>query len=295
MRVVLIAALVVAVFLGAGVVVYRQVFGARDAETSWVVSSYSGSVQMRIGGGEWVDVDMKAPLTDGDRIRTGPDGEATLLHDDNQVTVRAATELAISQLNTDSSRFQLDIGQVFVEARGDAVSMRSQSGARVEASDAGLGMTVRADGWTQVKVKRGEADFSAEGETQRLAEGQESEAAAGKPPTTPRPIPQSILSNVRFPDADTFTVQLARVEGRADPGARVRVGDQVVDVGLDGAWAADVPLTEGINQIEVEATDALGTTQVERSQPLRVDTTAPGLSGASFGGRSAGSGGVGLP
>jgi hypothetical protein len=290
----LVAFALLLAFVACGAVAYRFVFAAKGPGSTWIVSSYSGQVQVRVGGGEWADVGMKTPLSDGDRIRTGPDGEATLLKDDSQVTVRSASEIAISQLNDEASRFQVAVGHVFVEARGEAVSLRSDSGARVDARDAGLAMTVRTDGWTQVKVKRGDAEFTAEGKTEKLQEGQESHAEVGKPPSTPVAIPESILQNVKFPDADTFTVQLARVEGTADPGARVKVGGQMVDVALDGTWSADVKLDEGINQIDVEATDALGTTQSVRSQPLRVDTTAPGLSGAAIGGKSV-SGGLGGP
>jgi hypothetical protein len=282
---VLIALALLAAFLAAGILLYRATFDAKAGGSSWVVSSYSGSVQVRVGAGEWADVDLKTPLGDGDRIRTGPDGEATLLRDSSQVTVRSSSELAMAQLNDEASRFQVAVGHVFVEARGDAVSLKSDSGARVDARDAGLGMTVRPDGWTQVKVKRGSAEFTSAGGTVKLAEGEHSEAEAGKTPSRPAAIPSSILENVRFPDADTFTVQLARVEGKADPGARVKVAGKPVEVALDGTWATDVQLAEGINEIEVEATDVLGTNQVERSQPLRVDTTAPGLSGAAIGGR----------
>lgn len=288
----LVLALLVA-FLAAGVAAYRVLFRGTAEARTWIVSSYSGAVQVRTGGGDWHDVDMKTPLTDGDRIRTGPDGEATLLRDANQVTVRASTELEMSQLNDDASKMQVAVGQVFVEARGQAVSLKSDAGARVDAKDAGLGMTVRPDGWTQVAVKRGVAEFTSEGETTQVKEGDESHAAPGKPPSAPVPIPQAILANVRFPDADTFRVQLARVEGKADPGARVKVAGRMVDVGPSGEWAADVELTEGVNQIEVEASDALGRTESQRSQPLRVDTTAPDLTGAAFGARGAAGGSAG--
>lgn len=293
MKKTLLIVLLLAAFLGGGIAVYRLLFDGSAEGDTWIVSSYSGSVQVRMGGGEWTDVGMKTPLSDGDRIRTGPDGEATLLRDTSQVTVRSASELAISQLNDETSRFQVAVGHVFVEARGDAVSLKSDSGARVDARDAGLAMTVRTDGWTQVKVKRGNADFTAEGQTEKLTEGQESHAEVGKPPSKAVAIPDSILQNVRFPDADTFTVQLARVEGLADPGARIKVAGRMVDVALDGTWQTDVPLEEGLNQIEVEASDATGLVQVERSPPLRVDTTPPGLSGAAFGSR--GVSGAGAP
>ncbi len=284
------------VTLAASAALYGVVFQREADSRTWIVSSYAGSVQVRVAGGDWRPVELKTALTDGDLIRTGPDGEATLLMESSQVTVRAASELTVAQLNADASRFRIAVGQVYVEARGDHVSLRTDTGTHVDTSEAGLGMTVRPDGWTQVKVRRGDASFTAEGQTQHLKEGEESHAAVGKPPSTPVPIPESILLNVQFPDQDTFNVQLARVEGRADPGARVRIKGQEIAVSEDGRWSAEVPLDEGVNQIEVEASDSLGVSQVARSQPLRVDTTAPGLSGAAFGSRRVGaSGGATIP
>lgn len=284
-RIALVVALVAGI-IAVGVAGYRVAFRESAQQRTWIVSSFSGGVQVRVQGGEWTDVTLKTPLTDGDRLRTGQDGEATLLRDDDQVTLRAASELEISQLNDDASRFQVAIGQVDVEARGTSLTLDSESGARLDATDARVGMTVRADGWTQVKVKRGTAAFSSAGQTEHLKEGELSKADAGKPPSKAAPIPESILLNVRFPDQETFNVQLARVEGKADPGARVKVDGRTVAVSEDGAWTAEVALAEGVNEIEVEATDAFGATQTERSGPLRVDTTAPGLSGAAFGARA---------
>jgi len=281
----LVVLALIAAFLAAGVVVYLRMFRPQDDRPTWIVASYSGTVQAQVSGGGWKDVELKMELRDADRIRTGGDGECTLLRDDSQVTVRSDTELMVSMLAAEASRFQMSAGQIYVEARGDGISIRTGAGARVDAKDAGLGMTVRDDGWTQVKVKRGSAEFASTDQVAKVNEGETSEAAAGAPPSKPVPIPGSILSNVRFPDADTFNSRVARVEGRADPGARVRVGGRSVDVGPDGAWATDIELQEGMNQIEVEATDSLGTDQVERSHPIRVDVTAPGLAGASFGNR----------
>ena len=282
----LIGAVLVVAFLAAGAVGYQLAFRQDADRPTWIISSYSGTVQVQLAGSGWKDVELKMTLGDSDRVRTGADGECTLLRDDSQVTVRSETELMVSMLASEASRFQMSAGQIYVEARGDGISIRTGAGARVDAKDAGLGMTVRDDGWTQVKVKRGSAEFASNDQVEKVNEGETSEAAAGAPPSRPVPIPGSILSNVRFPDADTFNSRVARVEGRADPGARVRVGGRSVDVGPDGAWATDIELEEGMNQIEVEATDSLGTDQVERSHPIRVDVTAPGLAGASFGNRA---------
>jgi hypothetical protein len=283
----LVVLALVAAFLATGVLVYLRVFRPQDDRPTWIVASYTGAVQAQVSGGAWKDVELKLELRDADRVRTGADGECTLLRDDSQVTVRSDTELMVSLLAAEASRFQMSAGQIAVEARGDGISIRTGAGARVDAKEASLGMTVRDDGWTQVKVKRGSADLSSNDQVEHVNEGKEAHAAAGAPPSKPVPIPVSILSNVRFPDADTFNSRLARVEGRADPGARVRVGGRSVDVGPDGAWATDIQLEEGMNQIEVEATDSLGTDQVERSHPIRVDVTAPGLAGATFGSRAA--------
>ena len=277
--------------LAVGALAYGWLFRADPAQRTWTVSTLTGDVEVSLAGGGWRAASIKLPLHDGDRIRTAADAEVTLLHDSSHVTVRAGTQLEVSQLNADSSRFQVAEGQVYVEARGNRVTMRTQAGATMDAEDAGVGMTVKTDGWTQVQVKRGAVDFTAMDHTERVEEGEESHASVGGPPSKPETIPSILLLNVRFPDADTFNSRVARIEGKADPGTRVRVGDASVDVGADGRFAADVTLDEGINQIEVAATDSIGNQRTETSQPIRVDTRPPGLDGATIGSHSVAAGG----
>ena len=288
MRTVVLTAAATAAALVGGAAIYRILFKAAPVERTWVVATYTGGVEVSTGAGGWSPAAMKGMLHDGDHVRTGADGEVTLVHDDSHVTVRSGTEVEVSQLLADQSRFHLAVGEVSVEARGDHVTMDSPGGSRVDAVDAGLGMTVLPDGWTQVEVKRGSADFTGMDQTERVGQGQKAHAAAGSPPSAPVAIPSVILSNVHFPDAETFRSRLARVEGKADPGARVTVGGQPVAVAADGTFTADVPLVEGVNQIEVAATDSVGNTGSERSGPIRVDTTAPSLVGATIGSRAVG-------
>lgn len=280
----------VAAFLAAGAVIYGLVFQPDPERRTWIVSTLTGSVEVSLGGGAWQAGVMRQAMTDGDRIRTAGDGEVTLTHQSSHVTVRAATQVEVSQLSADSSRFQLTEGQIFVEARGDRVSMRTRSGAAMDARDAGVGMTVKPNGWAQVIVKRGSADFTGLDRTEHLKEGEEAHADAGGRPSKPAPIPDVLLLNVRFPDAETFRSKIAHVDGRADPGSRVRVGSHDVEVGADGTWSADVVLEEGINEIRVDAADSIGNTRTERSQPIRVDTMAPSLEGATIGSHSVAAG-----
>ena len=292
MKRVLLGGLLVVAILAAGAAAY--VFTFRDGGSShpkWSLSTWTGDVEVSLGGGAWQPAAMHVALGDGDKVRTATDGEATLVLDKSHVTVRAETVLQVAQLNRESSRFSLAEGQVYIEARGDRIAMKSTAGAQLDAKDAGVGMTVRKDGWTQVQVKRGEADFTAMDRTEHVAEGQESHAEVGAPPSAAAPIPDDLLLNVQFPDADTFNTRLARVEGKSDPGARVRVAGRAVEVGSDGRWTAEVPLQEGVQQIEVVAQDSIGQSRTERSQPIRVDMTAPSLSGAAIGSHQVGNGG----
>lgn len=283
MKKILFGVLPVLAILVAGVVVYSFLFRPQPEAPTWVVSTYTGSVEVSLAAGPWVTAEMRQGLTDGDRLRTGPASGLTLVHGESHVEIKESTQIEVTQLNADQSKFELAQGQVFVEARGNQVGMRSQAGAAMDTKDAGVGMTVRPDGWTQVQVKRGEVNFTANDRTERVAEGEESHASVGGPPSAPTRIPDVLLLNVRFPDKSTFTSRVARIEGKADPGTRVQVADRVVDVGLDGTFATDITLDEGINQIAVAAIDSIGNTRTETSQPIRVDTMAPSLDGATIG------------
>jgi hypothetical protein len=269
----------------AGALAYRLLFDRGERPLEWVLASYSGTVEVSARGADWRPAEIKMRLTDSDRLRTGEDGEALLLREESHVTVRALTELEVASLTEEASSFDMVEGNVYVEARGDRIHVETLTEAEVDAHEAGFGMTVRDDGFVEVAVRRGLAEFTAMGVTQSVSEGNLSHATTGRPPTQPTPIPETILLNVSFPDADTFNARLARVQGQVDAGSRVRVGESLVETDADGRFAIDVALEEGANQIEVKAVDVLGRSRVERSRPILVDVTPPGLEGATIGSR----------
>ena len=51
------------------------------------------------------------------------------------------------------------------------------------------------------------------------------------------------------------------VSGTTTPGAVVSVNGDLVDVGSDGSFSTDLQLSEGANDIEVEASDIQGDQQ----------------------------------
>ena len=171
MKKILFGVLPVLAILVAGVVVYSFLFRPQPEAPTWVVSTYTGSVEVSLAAGPWVTAEMRQGLTDGDRLRTGPASGLTLVHGESHVEIKESTQIEVTQLNADQSKFELAQGQVFVEARGNQVGMRSQAGAAMDTKDAGVGMTVRPDGWTQVQVKRGEVNFTANDRTERVAVG----------------------------------------------------------------------------------------------------------------------------
>ena len=276
------------VIAAAGAVAYTFVFHGPVDEPEWTIASYSGEVLVGTDEGDWKPATMKMRLRGSDRIRTLDDGEATLVHGESHVTVRADSELTVAELRPGLSDFNVSEGMVFVEARGSRIRTTSFAGHVADAQDAGFGMAVQPDGLAVVQVKRGEIDFMSGGHTERVKEGEQSEAKAGKAPSRPVKIPRTLFMNVKFPDADTFNTRLARVEGRVPPGTRAYVAGRRVETDAEGRFATDVELHEGMNQFDVTAQDPSGRERSEQSPPIRVDTQSPFLQDSQIGKRKVG-------
>lgn len=288
MKKLVLGVVLAAVIVAAGTAAYLYYFSGNGNEPEWVISSYSGEVLVaEADGDDWKPATMKMRLRGSDRLRTLDTGMATLVHGESHVSIDSNTELSVSELRPGLSDFSVAPGGVVrVEARGSRIRTTSFAGHVADAQDAGFGMSVSKDGLAVVKVDRGEIDFHSGGHTERVLEGEQSEARAGKPPSKPVKIPRKLFLNVKFPDADTFNSRLARIEGRVEPGARAYVGGRLVETDSDGRFETEVELQEGTNQIEVKAVDSIGNKASEQSHGIRVDTRPPGLSNTTIGNRS---------
>jgi hypothetical protein len=89
-----------------------------------VIQSLAGSVEASAGGGEFVAASVEMVLVAGDEIRTGEDGQATLLLDDGTIIIVAANSaFTVSELEgtaeTPITRFFLNVGDLFTVHEGD--------------------------------------------------------------------------------------------------------------------------------------------------------------------------------
>ncbi|MEM7247099.1 MAG: hypothetical protein AAF533_17260 [Acidobacteriota bacterium] len=265
-----------------GAVLYLRLFPT-DSKPAYVLSSHAGQVEYSLDGESWRPVEMKMRLSDHARIRTAEHAEATLAQGSSHLTVRPGTEILVADLREGVDSFRLEEGEVRVEARDRRLKVRGRAGQLVDASEAGFGMTVLGDGIATVHVTRGTVRFEAANHVEEVAEGQTSFARPGSRPSRPVEIPETILANIKFPDAEVFNVRLARIEGRVPPGHRVRVDDKLVDTDDDGVFAVDVTLKEGYNRVQVVTNDPLGRKRVDLSPPYTVDTSEPELTDLSIG------------
>jgi hypothetical protein len=83
-----------------------------------------------------------------------------------------------------------------------------------------------------------------------------------------------VLLKVDWPDGAIRREHTLEVAGSVTPGSRLTVAGQLVRPGKDGSFKTMVPLQEGRNRIEVEAT-GMGEPARAESPDYRVDTRPP--------------------
>ncbi len=87
------------------------------------------------------------------------------------------------------------------------------------------------------------------------APGTQPAAAASVPPPSSEPVTLQVLSPQ---DDSVVSTQQVTVTGTASPGAVVTVNDDILVVGSDGQFQDIVTLDEGLNLIEVIASNTSG-------------------------------------
>jgi hypothetical protein len=148
------------------------------------------------------------------------------------------------------------------------------------ATDDGDFTVRRADDGTLAVVNtRGELAVTGVEGTARLSEGQRLVAAPGGVGLV-APASEDLLLQVAWPAATRVRETATEVHGHTEPGATVRVGHpgawMETKADVKGEFSARVPLAEGDNEIQVEATSVLGNaTRV--TQMVERDTLAPAV------------------
>jgi hypothetical protein len=83
------------------------------------------------------------------------------------------------------------------------------------------------------------------------------------PPPTPVPPPETPPTNLPLTvtqpvDGSIVNSDTVEVKGRTSPGAVVSVNDEIVNADAQGAFTLTIPLEEGLNTLEVIASDDTG-------------------------------------
>lgn len=253
---------IVALLVLAGVLGTLLVLAVRGSAGSepLAIEQTTGQVQ-RERDGQRVDGRVGMHLAVGDRVITGPDGEAVLGRG-GYSTVRLGRQTTVSLLAVDEGMVELDLerGQVRARVRPDAGAIRLvQAHRALLATDADFDVVVEEDGQLSMRAERGAVTVAGFGAQAQLSQGERMVAFADGQVATWRADPELLL-DVQWPG--NTPQALVPLTGRADPGATVAVtepdGVASVRAGPDGAFVVEVPLPEGRTSVVLEVTDAFG-------------------------------------
>jgi len=241
------------------------------------VTRVDGVAWLTRPGAPRVPLAAGAELKGSDAIETADDGSVELGADDGfRVLLDGRARFDVREIAREISRFRLDeglaeakvtpgSGRVVVIESSDDASVRT-SGGRVSVAASG--------GRVAVGVTEGEAQLGSGGQIVAVRAGQFSVAERGGAPSTPVPLPRSLLLKVDWPSPRETNQRRMVVTGRATPGSLVSMGGERVQVGPDGVFRHVLVLREGEQTIEAVARDVAGRRE-RRSHPVVLDTRAP--------------------
>ena len=247
-----------------------------------VITEVHGRVE-HMAAGTWRAAAAGDALAATDRLRTGPDGEATLaVAEVGTVVLAPRSDFEVGRRTRQLMSLQLGRGRLHAElGRGAGMPLRiaiRDSDAVAESRDGAFSVLSAGTGAVAVATERGTVDVTAAARTVAVGAGAYSVIAPGAAPSTPRTIPPSLFLKIAHGPQQVTTREIA-VSGLTAPGAVVTVTAARVTVttaGIDGRFTARVALVEGSNRVAVEAVDPTGRTARDQL-PVIVDTTPPGV------------------
>lgn len=256
----------------------RRVPPAGPAATRVQVARTEGEAWLTRAGGPRVRLAVGTVLEESDAIETSEGSVVELGSGEGfRVSLDGSARFDVKEIAAELARFRLEEG--FAEAKvkpgvGQVLVIESSDDASVQT--AGGRVSVAAgNGRVAVGVSEGEARLGSGGQIVAVQVGQFSVAEKGKAPTTPVPLPRSLLLKVDWPTGKETNRPRMVVRGRTTPGALVSLGGERVDVGADGAFTHTLFLREGQQTIEASARDVAGRREHSRSRPVVLDTRAP--------------------
>ena len=274
LQLILVAALVLLI----GGFAYSRIFES-DSVDALTIRSLEGAVTHSTETGK-AEAAIGSVIRPSDRIITSEGGRVELsLGERAELTLEEGSSLALVGSTADGLQVELEGGLVQAVVRpGDGPGLAVIAGGRVaEASDAEFSVGLGRDGTAAVEARAGRVTLVNYGAVESLEEGQRVVAIAGESPQL-QDIPKSLLLEVAWPDGSTREGQ-SRLVGSTQPGAIVwtevngkrhrAVADARGKFRIEG-----VPLSEGVNSLEVQAVGVLGGRESSTGEISR-DSKAP--------------------
>ena len=239
-----------------------------------VVTAKNGKVQvLRAADGSVVEAKVGDRLSVRDALRTDI-GEADVAVEGVRVRVHEGSRLELKQVGQQNLRARV---------RGSVESEVEQKGnldVEIENSDAlahseGGHFFVTADGRGVVAVASvtGTVNVSGGGKSIELAKGEVTRMTKRDPkPSVPVAALRRVLLNVQWPNQKETNKPTFPIAGRVEPGSRVFVQGEPVQVEEGGTFRTEVPLRQGKQKIAVVTVDALGRRKQVESVVLRDDS-----------------------
>src|SRR5687767_3863702 len=169
--------------LAAGLLLELLLAGAAWSQASGVgtIQIVQGQVEVVRGGMALAVQRGDFLLRSGDRVRTGPNGQARIVTVDGQrVTLGPNSEVELIRRRT-----RVRVGRVGVWITGRGRTEVGSPGGVAAARGTGFLVEVAADGLSTITVAEGEVVFSNEQGSVTLGPNQQSSARPGQPPSRP--------------------------------------------------------------------------------------------------------------
>ncbi len=271
---VLVAAALVLVL---GYLGYVLLFGP-ERRAELVVVDARGTARRVDVDGSVADLEAGMALDRGQRVQVGADGEALLgLGPSSRLRLDAGSTLRVLAVEPSGVRVELEDGRLHATVRPDGPALGVHArGRAVFAEDADLAVGVDDGGGVSVRADRGGVRLDGFGQVDALDAGETTWALPDRPAVR-GPAGEELLLDVRWPEGAVARGEVD-LEGRTSPYAAVRIGGPgeavTTRAGADGHFRARVPLSEGENDLRVEARDPLGRVASDRHAVER-DSTAP--------------------
>jgi hypothetical protein len=255
--------------------------GSQSLPQIVTVAFVEGTGERREGrAGPWAAARPGDKLGQSDAIRTREGGRVFLtIGETIKVDVAESSQFAVSEITQTLSNIRLEGGRISAGVAGDGVrvlKVEVKGSQAVAETAAGEFSVLRTDdARVAVATTKGSVKLSARGKSVEVGTGQQSIVLVNQAPVVPTNIPPSLFLKINSAVPRRLNRKQTEIQGVTIPGAVVTVRGVYVPANPDGSFSAEVPLSEGSNEIVVAVGDVLGRSDKKTLPTVFVDTKAP--------------------